>query len=237
MRATWEGNDRYEGCVSNTVGVVVRTHVSLEVLATPSITGVDGTVIVYVTTTPPLANRYLTVAYISNRTRTWTTIGSFETGSNGVLAMVFTPSETGEYRFRVDWVGDPAYTPASANSSRVLVMSEPVTPEDIVNMLSQLRTLEEQLGEKESQLQACGKTVADLQKTIAELQAGLASAESRISSLEKQLAETQSKVSEAESRVQFTSMLGLVAGVLIGLIIGYLVFRRRPGARFPLPPE
>ncbi|MCX8183738.1 MAG: hypothetical protein N3F08_04905, partial [Crenarchaeota archaeon] len=237
IRATWEGNAQYDGCVSNTVGIVVRTTVSLHVIAAPSITGVGGTIVVYAGTTPRLGNRFLTLSYYSNRTMSWRLIGAFETSPEGFIACVFTPSETGEYVFKAEWVGDPAYMPASANSSKVLVTSEPVAAADIISMLSQLKELQRLLGEKEKELEASRSTITGLQKSIAELQAGLSSAQSRISSLEKQLAETESRVSEAESRAQFTTILGLVAGVLIGLILGYLIFRRRPGGSFPLPSE
>ncbi|MEM3465833.1 MAG: hypothetical protein QW566_05100, partial [Candidatus Jordarchaeales archaeon] len=112
IRATWEGNDQYEGCVSNTVGIVVRTTVSLQVIAAPSITGVGGTIIVYAGTSPRLAHRFLTISYFSNRTMAWRMVGTFETSAEGFVACVFTPGETGEYVFRAEWVGDPAYTPA-----------------------------------------------------------------------------------------------------------------------------
>ncbi len=227
IRATWEGNERYEGCVSNTVGIIVRTTVSLQMIAAPSITRVGGIIVVYVATTPGLANRPLAISYFSNRTMVWRMIGTFETSREGFTACVFTPTETGEYVFKADWVGDPIYRPASANSSKILVTAEPVAAEDFIKMLSQLRELQRLLGEKESELEASRSMITGLQKSIAELQAGLSSAQSRISSLERQLAETESKVSEAESRAQFTTMLGLVAGVLIGLILGYLLFRRR----------
>jgi len=234
---TWEGNAQYEGCVSNTVGVVVRTPVSLRVIAAPSIVGVGGAIVVYADTNPPLKHKPLLISYFSNRTRVWRTIGVFETSSEGFIACVFTPSETGEYVFKAEWVGDPAYMPASANSSRVLVTAEPVTAEDIISMLSRLRELQRLLEEKEKELEASRSTITGLQKSIAELQAGLSSAQSRISSLEKQLAETESKVSEAESRARFTTILGLLSGLLIGLILGYLLFKRRSKSSFPLPPE
>ncbi|MEM2058477.1 MAG: hypothetical protein QXO76_09540, partial [Thermoproteota archaeon] len=191
----------------------------------------------YAGTSPRLAHRFLTISYFSNRTMAWRMVGTFETSAEGFVACVFIPGETGEYVFRAEWVGDPAYTPASANSSKVLVTAEPVGAEDVVKMLSQLRELQRLLDEKQDELESCKGTITSLQKSIAELQAGLSTAQSRISSLERQLAETESRVSEAESRAQFTTILGLIAGVLIGLILGYLIFRRRPGTSFPLPPE
>ncbi len=238
IRAVWEGNAQYYGCLSNTVGIVVRSPVSLQIIVAPSIIGVGGTLLIYASSTPSLVNRFLTISYIVNRTNVWRTIGTFETGQRGFVACVFAPSETGEYRFSVEWVGDPAYMPSSAESSKVLVTAEPTTPEAIINMMSQLKALQKLLEEKEGELKNYRDAIAGLQRDIGDLQAELSVAESRISSLESQLSETRSRLAEAESRVQFTSILGLVAGVLIGLIIGYLAFRRRPGAgRFPLPPE
>ncbi|MEM3715032.1 MAG: hypothetical protein QXF82_08805 [Nitrososphaeria archaeon] len=223
IKATWEGNNQYEGCVSNTVSIVVRTTISLQVIVAPSITGIGGKIVVYAGTSPYLAHRLLTILYFSNKTMAWRMIGTFETSTEGFVTYIFTPNETGEYVFRAEWVGDSVYTPASANSSKVLVTTELMSVEDIIKALSQLKELQSLLGEKEKELKASSSIITGLQKSIADLQANLSSAQSRISSLERQLA-------EAESRVQFTTVLGLVAGVLIGLMLGYLLLRRRFGS-------
>ena len=229
VKAYWPGNDEYQDCMSKTLTLAVRGPVSLQVFVAPLMTNVGGTIIVYVTTSPPLADKTITVSYTTNKTAVWSLIGVFQMGSTGTVTLLFTPSETGKYVFKAEWIGDQTFMPASASSSEVLVTAEPLTVEDITNMMSQLKALREQLEEKEEELKSCRDAIAGLQKDLGDLQAELSSAQSRISSLESQLSETRSLLAEAESRVQFTSILGVVAGVLIGLIIGYLVFRRRSG--------
>jgi len=226
VRASWSGNAEYYGCSSNTVTLVVRGPVSIQIIAAPLVTGVGSDIVIYVSTSPALADRYLTVSYITNNTTIWKTLGTFKASSLGIIACLFTPSEVGKYTFKVEWAGDPTFMPASATSSEVLVLKE-LKPEDIINALNQLKVLQELLKEKEAELSGLQDNVSRLQQQITGLQSNLSDAQSRISELESELEKAQSMLAEAESRVWFTSLLGVIIGLIIGLLLGFLIFRRR----------
>ncbi|MEM3030063.1 MAG: hypothetical protein QXW09_08035, partial [Thermoproteota archaeon] len=204
IRASWLGNAEYYGCSSNTVTLTVRTPVSLQILAAPLLTNVGGKIIIYVSTSPPLVDRPLVLSFIKNKTAVWNNLGTFNTGSEGVVACPFTPGETGKYRFKAEWAGDQEFMPASATSSEVLVMEEALSPDDIVNALNKLKALQEQ---------------------VDDLQTDLMNAHGEISSLESELAEAKSKLSEAESRSMITSMATLIGGLLTGFIVAFLLAR------------
>ncbi|MEM2686959.1 MAG: DUF4332 domain-containing protein [Thermoproteota archaeon] len=204
IRASWLGNIEYYGCSSNTVTLTVRTPVSLQILVTPLLTNVGGKIIVYVSTSPPLVDRPLTLSFIMNKTAVWSNLGAFNTGSEGIGACPFTPGETGKYRFKAEWAGDHEFMPASATSSEVLVMEEALSPDDIINALNKLKAL---------------------QKQVDDLQMDLMSSHGEISSLESELAEAKSRLSEAESRSMLTSMSTLIGGLLTGFIVAFLLAR------------
>ncbi|MEM2088112.1 MAG: DUF4332 domain-containing protein [Thermoproteota archaeon] len=204
IRASWEGNAEYYGCSSNTVTLTVRTPVSLQILAAPLLTNVGGKIIIYVSTSPPLVDRPLVLSFITNKTAVWNSLGTFNTGLEGIGACPFTPGETGKYRFKVEWAGDQEFMPASATSSEVLVMEEALSPDDILNALNKLNALQEQ---------------------VDELQTDLMNAHDEISSLESELAEAEAKRSEAESRSMLMSMSALIGGLLTGFIVAFLLAR------------
>ncbi|MEM3646648.1 MAG: hypothetical protein QW334_00685 [Thermofilum sp.] len=227
VKASWAGNDEYYGCSSNTVTIIVRGPVALQVFVAPTVTNVGGTIIVYVRTSPPLVGRPLTISFITNKTSTWSIIGAFEVGSGGVAACLFTSMETGKYRFKAEWTGDPTFTPASATSSEVLVVAEALAPEDIINALSQVSALQRLVEEKEAALASCRDVSQALQRQVEGLQHDLSEAQSRISSLESRLAETEARLSETESRLVFTEMVAFIAGLIMGVVIAYLILRGR----------
>ncbi len=233
-RASWPGNAEYYGCSSSVLTVIARGCVALQIVAVPMLTNVGGMLIVYVSTSPPLADRPLTLSYVTNKTAVWKSIGTFETSSEGVLAFLFTPGETGKYWFKVEWVGDPSFMSASANSSEVLVIAETLAPQDILNALSQVKALQKLLEEKEAGLKNCSETLSMLQKDVEGLQRGLSDAQTRILSLEWELAETKVRLSETESRLMFTGILAFIVGLLIGITVAFLVLRSRFQRREPL---
>ncbi len=227
FKASWKGNDEYYGCESNTVTLIARGAVSLRIFVAPLITSVRSIIIIYADTSPALVDRSLVISYTTNKTVNWITIGSFNTGSDGIVACLFTPTEVAEYKFKVEWIGDSIFMPASATSPGVLVIAESLTAEDIVNALNQLKALQKLLEEKEAELKASRDTISMLNSQIAGLQSDLSNAQSRISSLESQLSETQSRLAEAESRVMLIGILALIVGLLIGILAAYLILKRR----------
>jgi hypothetical protein len=227
FKASWKGNDEYYGCESSTVTLIARGAVSLRIFVAPLITSVRSIIIIYADTSPALVDRSLVISYTTNKTVNWITIGSFNTGSDGIVACLFTPTEVAEYKFKVEWIGDSIFMPASATSPGVLVIAESLTAQDIVNALNQLKALQKLLEEKEAELKASRDTISMLNSQIAGLQHDLSNAQSRISSLESQLAETQSRLAEAESRVMLIGILALIVGLLIGILVAYLILKRR----------
>jgi len=224
-RASWAGNDEYYGCSSNTVTVIVRGSVILQITVAPLMTSVGGMIMIYVNTSPPLVDRPLMLSYITNKTAVWNSIGNFETSSGGIVACLFTPGETGKYMFKAEWIGDSVFMPASATSSEVLVIAEPLTVEDIINALNQLKALQELLKEKEGELKSCRDTVSGLQKNIDDLQRDLREMQSTVSDLMSRLAETEAKLSETELRLVPVTIIASVAGLLIGILIGIVIAR------------
>lgn len=223
IMAYWKGNDEYYDCSSNTIMLVVRGPVSIQVVVVPLLTDVGGDIIIYASTYPALVHRPLTISYITNFTTTWKSIGTFDTGSDGIVVCLFTPDAVGKYRFKVEWIGDSTFMPASATSSEVLVVAELLSYEEVMSALNQLKALQELLEGKERELQERREAIVNLQKQINDLTQELIDCTTRTYI---ELEETKAKLAEAESRIPLIGILVFLAGLFVGTLIAYLVLKR-----------
>lgn len=227
IEASWPGNGEYSSCSSSAI-IYVKVRVSLSLMVAPRVLGMNDTVILYIVSSPALADRNIGILCSYNSSE-WQNVGNASTGEGGSAVFLKSFSGVGSYLFKASWGGDELAFASKSNAVNVTVLAK-LTPADIIGAVEQINKLSQELAERERELEELRGLVASLDLQVHALQANLTLTQSQLSNAQSTIRDLQSLLSDVQSKLAMYPVIALVLGLIVVLTIGYVlagVLRRR----------
>jgi len=125
LRASWTGDDTYNGAISDTVSITVKKIASSVSCTTSSSTITNGdTITVTGSISPAVSGKTVTLTYVKPDGTTKVT-RTVTTSSDGSFSDSYKPDVIGAWSVTASWEGDTTHEGASSSSKSVTVNPVP----------------------------------------------------------------------------------------------------------------
>jgi len=216
FRASWSGNSEYYSCQSQTISVLAITKSKLSLTIAPKLAGVNDTVIIYLTSAPPLSNKNVDLLYSYNSS-SWHLLTSAKTNQNGSATFIVFLSNVGNYSFMVQWKGDELSYPSTSNVVSLTVIRK-LSAEEFLRAFEQISNLTLALSKSELKIMNLTTNLSLLQNQTNALRLNL-------TIVQEQLKNESAKVNDLQSKLLTYSVGSFVFGLIIGALAIYILIK------------
>ncbi|MGC8935034.1 MAG: MG2 domain-containing protein [Thermoproteota archaeon] len=216
FKASWSGNSEYYPCQSQVISVLAVTKSKLSLAIAPKLAGVNDTVIIYLTSAPPLSNKKVDLLYSYNLSG-WQLLTSAKTNQNGSATFIVFLSNVGNYSFIVQWKGDEFSYPSSSNVVSLTVIRK-LSAEEVLKAFEQVSNLTLALSKSELKIMNLTTNINLLQNQTNVLRLNL-------TKVQEQLKNESAKVKDLQSKLLTYSAGSFVVGLIVGALAIYILLK------------
>ena len=230
VKAVWYGNENYFGSSSSVINFMVKGVINISIYLSPNILRVGEYTIIYVYTSPAVADTKVFFEYSLDKVN-WSIIGSSFTDRNGAAAFLWTLNATGKYFVRARIPAGAEYVESISNILNISVRKELKSIEEYERLLNKTTALlsdyEKKMKEYNSTIEIMRSNITNLFNQLSALKDELNNTKTLLDQAKAELTESRETINSLRSMLYVSGIVGLISGFIAGTIVTMIVMKRR----------